>query len=331
MNPTPNASQEPLRDARLAMAWQHMPDAHMLPSDSTRQSVLQAGKQAVKTPGTVGLWWQRLMRKPHHRAQWTTAVASVLVASFITVMWYGTNTPEASPDEAQVADQSKESRVESTANRAATPATKPAQAPAKQAKTAPIDTQADEAEVAAPAKESVAAGPAAAPPPPATTAAPSESMTGNEAALARSAPATSPATAPAPAPAPMVAPAAAKANAAGPSMADISTLERKKGDATAASALVVTLDGQPAKISAQQASQLLAALHALPYESFDETAHQSTKQVTLTVQTKIGEVWRVAPDRVEARSASTAPALVIHINPEQYQLLRRLAGSEAAP
>ena len=41
-------SHDSLRDARLAQALQHMPDAHLQPDPQARQAVLQAGMKALQ-------------------------------------------------------------------------------------------------------------------------------------------------------------------------------------------------------------------------------------------------------------------------------------------
>ena len=90
-----------LRDARLAQALQHMPDAHMQPDAQVRLAVLRHAQEAVaggaapaaKAPARLRRWWQ-----PASPTAWGGALASVLVASFITLMWYGQPVPDANPD-----------------------------------------------------------------------------------------------------------------------------------------------------------------------------------------------------------------------------------------
>lgn len=88
---------EPVRDARLAQALLHMPDAHMQASHVTRQAVLRAAQAAVHPapPAAPARWWTRLWgaAAPGPKIPWTTALASVLIASFVGVLWHDQEVP----------------------------------------------------------------------------------------------------------------------------------------------------------------------------------------------------------------------------------------------
>lgn len=109
---TPNDKHtDTLRDARLAKALQHMPDAHMQPSAQTRSAVLQEAMRAVgsttpaqpaQPPAVQRRWWHAWLGQPGHRVPWAAAVASVAVFGFITVMWYGQDVPDAAPERSVV-------------------------------------------------------------------------------------------------------------------------------------------------------------------------------------------------------------------------------------
>ncbi len=98
-----------VRDARLAQALRHMPDAHMQPSAQTRQAVLQAALKAagagrVVPPSAPRRWWHRWVGQsgqPRHSVPWSAALASVLVVGFVAVLWQGQEVPDAEPDRAQ--------------------------------------------------------------------------------------------------------------------------------------------------------------------------------------------------------------------------------------
>lgn len=132
---TPNDKQtDTLRDARLAHALRHMPDAHMQPSAQTRSAVLQEAMRAVgsttpaqpaQPPAVQRRWWHAWLGQPGQRLPWAAAVASVAVFGFITVMWYGQDVPDAAPERSVVAQNTAGDKAESAA-----PAAAPVAAPA---------------------------------------------------------------------------------------------------------------------------------------------------------------------------------------------------------
>ena len=94
-----SSAAENLRDARLAQALQHMPDAHMQPSAQTRHAVLQEALRAAGVKGhKKSRWWHAWLGQPGQRVPWSAAVASLAVVGFITVLWYGQDVPDAVPE-----------------------------------------------------------------------------------------------------------------------------------------------------------------------------------------------------------------------------------------
>ena len=97
--------KDALRDARLAQALRHMPDAHMQPNAQARLAVLKHAQQALTggantAPPAARRWWQSTSP-----SAWGGALASVLVASFITLMWYGQPVPDANPEGLPVTEE----------------------------------------------------------------------------------------------------------------------------------------------------------------------------------------------------------------------------------
>ena len=130
MNPTPD-HDAPLRDARLARALEHAPDTlePAQPAAAMRDAILRAAHAAVETPqthpvappgrgwraGVAGVWG-RLMGTG--RMPWNAALATVLLAGFITLLWRDEPVPSAQTDPPIAAsppraDQQKEATAES--------------------------------------------------------------------------------------------------------------------------------------------------------------------------------------------------------------------------
>ena len=130
MNPTPDHAA-PLRDARLARALEHAPDTLQpaQPAAAMRDAILRAAHAAVETPqthpvappgrgwraGVAGVWG-RLMGTG--RMPWNAALATVLLAGFITLLWRDEPVPSAQTDPPIAAsppraDQQNEAAAES--------------------------------------------------------------------------------------------------------------------------------------------------------------------------------------------------------------------------
>lgn len=101
-----------LHDPLLRRALDHAPDSGAMPDPRTRDAIRKMAHNlaAVSTPTpdtTVALpWWRRLFGggETHSRMPWNAAFATVLVATFVTVLWYREPIPDARLDgEAQVA------------------------------------------------------------------------------------------------------------------------------------------------------------------------------------------------------------------------------------
>lgn len=93
-----------LRDARLARALEHAPDAHLRPDPATRAAVLGAARKAVEPAGQTapaqGGWraWLGLNHGGRTRMPWNAAFATILIAGFATLLWRGEPVPEARMD-----------------------------------------------------------------------------------------------------------------------------------------------------------------------------------------------------------------------------------------
>ena len=353
MGPTPNdpthdpandKQPDTLRDARLAHALRHMPDAHMQPSAQSRSAVLQEAMRAVggaspaqpvQPPVAQRRWWHAWLGQPGQRVPWGAAVASLAVFGFITVMWYGQEVPDAAPQRSPVvqhpvqaeakkeasADTRVEAPVEAVPNAAAGAATPRAALPAR-----------------ALAKPSLPAAPQVAPPAP---SAPS-----------------------------VAAPAAAVAVADAP-QADVQLERRSKAlqaevAVAPAKALadtgpvwVLTIDGVQRRIGAAQAQHLLAQLRGLAYGPVtaaapSQAANQAQEHgvgrvraqqadTAIRLESAGQEQWLITPGAVThylsdsgARSDASAPSrdaplaqtgapLRSSITPAQYAALRGLA------
>ncbi|MES2249874.1 MAG: hypothetical protein V4645_21570 [Pseudomonadota bacterium] len=102
-----------LHDPRLRRALDHAPDRDAVPAAHTREAILKmahnlaaASAPAVSHMTETAPWWRRLFGggSPRSRMPWNAAFATVLVATFVTVLWHREPVPEAGLDgEAQVA------------------------------------------------------------------------------------------------------------------------------------------------------------------------------------------------------------------------------------
>lgn len=150
-----------LRDPALRRALDHAPDSEATPDPRTRDAIRKMAHNlaaaSVSTAGSAAAnsasaspWWRRLLGggEPRSRMPWNAAFATVLVATFVTVLWHREPIPDAQLD--------GEARVTAGA-----PA--PAQAPIQQpsAEAAPQLDQAATAAAPEPAPPSLATQPAA--------------------------------------------------------------------------------------------------------------------------------------------------------------------------
>lgn len=89
-----------LRDARLQRALQAAPDADAVPADTTRRAVRDAALRAIQPAAraTAAPWWRRWFGDSEQRMRWNAALATVLIAGFVTVLWQGEEVPDARPE-----------------------------------------------------------------------------------------------------------------------------------------------------------------------------------------------------------------------------------------
>ena len=364
-----NDKPDGLRDARLAQALKHMPDAHLQPDPQARSAVLQAALRALdsarstaqdthrmesspKLSASTSAWqrgWYWLLGQPGQRMPLTGALASLLVASMVTLMWYDQDVPDANPQSAPVAvanhggaaDKAESASPSSTtAQKAAEP---PQTSAAPQTRTvpplAPDPTQTPTAPAAPPAQR-------AAPSPPAVVApgalaptqaadnisAPSPPAPAKESAAERSL--TRPASTPMADKADSATPTAKMAAAAPAPMAQ--SANRARQEAIASPGLQVVLDGHRRSLTPAQSASLLAALRALPWHGEPSRADAANaigglmadSAAAMTVQTPDGERWDISATSVRATTAgivSTSP-----LTTAQWLQLRSLA-TLAAP
>ena len=87
-----------LRDARLQRALELAPDADLRPHPRVRRDILAKAHEAV-APAPAAPWWQRLWQDAGSRSgPWNAAFATIVLAGFITVLWYDREVPDARPE-----------------------------------------------------------------------------------------------------------------------------------------------------------------------------------------------------------------------------------------
>jgi hypothetical protein len=125
-----------LRDPMLRRALDHAPDHDALPDPRTRDAIRKMAHNLATVPATppaaAAPWWRRLFGggESHARMPWNAAFATVLVATFVTVLWHREPVPDARLDgEAGVA--SAPPAASAPAPAAVPPAQAPAPAPAQ--------------------------------------------------------------------------------------------------------------------------------------------------------------------------------------------------------
>jgi hypothetical protein len=131
-----NAGDGDLRDPVLRRALDHAPDSEATPDPRTRDAIRKMAHNLAATPvsaagsaansARAAPWWRRLLSgggEPRSRMPWNAAFATVLVATFVTVLWHREPIPDAQLD--------GEARVGGAAAPAQAPA--PVQPPAEAA------------------------------------------------------------------------------------------------------------------------------------------------------------------------------------------------------
>ncbi len=187
-----------LRDARLRKAMDEAPDAALQPQQRTREAIRAAAHGAVQPAWRR--WWAR---SGGGAMPWTAALATIALATLVTVMWEGREVPGARPEGDLVASAPAPAATPAPGN-APVPAAGPA--PAAGPEPAPLPapaTRPPRAESSSRAERAREAPPPAAGRATARAAPePLRDAQGGSDTLARSAPAAEEARAAAPAPAP---------------------------------------------------------------------------------------------------------------------------------
>ena len=97
-----------LRDARLKQALDHAPDAHMTVDERTRAAILaMAGKEVAAPAATavaVSRWKRWFGGSGSDRMPWNAALATVLLATLVTVIWRNEEVPGARTGDQPIAD-----------------------------------------------------------------------------------------------------------------------------------------------------------------------------------------------------------------------------------
>ena len=331
-----------LRDARLRKALEEAPDATLQPGRRTRDAIQAAAHAAVQPPWRR--WWNRAGDR---RMPWTAALASIALATLITIMWEGREPPGARREAAD------------TATGATAPAPAPASAPVPAPAPAPPQAVPAPKPAPLPAPARIPA-PATAPrpqvvPPPTPAAPPAQERARSESSIARdAAPAPPPAPSgrpptedartsantPPPAPAaPPPAPALAPAPAAAP--------QRQAAPAAPAAALRaspaslpwtqvrIEANGRSVVVPRTQAGELPSLVMSLLASASDE-AETGGPRPTLRLELAqgdeaagvlevVGDRWRWTPlrDARQARMLRPEPGVAAALRDEALRLLAR--------
>lgn len=253
-----------MRDARLKRALESAPDDQVLPVSRVRQAVRDAARTAV-APASQPAWWVSLWRSLGDRNMpWNAALAAVVVATLVTVLWHDREIPGARPDGPQ-ADQpaavappqaapvpppAAPAPVLAPVPKAAAPAVKPQPEPPRERRAeATVDALRD-----APARDLAKSSPA---PQVAEASTPPDAGAGTRAAAPLEQSAQAPAAA---APAPAAAPPAAMARATAPAMASRRDSPLLANDWTH---LRVVADGRSIDLARDQAPRLALLLNGV--------------------------------------------------------------------
>ncbi|MDZ4358963.1 MAG: hypothetical protein U1B84_21500, partial [Variovorax sp.] len=154
MSASNDGMDDDLHDPRLRRALDHAPDRDAVPAAHTRDAILKMAHNlaAASAPAAgpavqAAPWWRRLFGggSPRSRMPWNAAFATVLVATFVTVLWHREPVPEAGLDgEAQVAGAPAPASAP-PAQTAEAPVAAPAAEPAATADMTPPAAQRSEA------------------------------------------------------------------------------------------------------------------------------------------------------------------------------------------
>jgi hypothetical protein len=337
-----------LRDARLRKALHEELEAALRPPQHTRDAVRAAAHAAVQPA------WRRWWRSAgDHRMPWGAALATVALATLVTVMWEGREIPgarrEATPEMAPI-PAAPASALEAASVPAALPGTAAPEphVAAAVAPSAPPVRPAGPASAAVRSRERpLVPPPSASSPPareaaieraPAGTAVPHDSVTrdaGTSAAEDVRAAAPPPrvvAAAPAPTPAPAP-PAPASAQRQGATLAPQAAL-RVSPASLPWTQLRIEAGGRSVVVARMQAGELPAlvtSLLASPSDDADATAGATLRlelaqgDEAIGVLDLVGDRWRWSPLRGarEARLLRAEPGIAAALREEAQKLLAR--------
>ena len=316
------------RDARLAQALRHMPDAQTQPDVRTRHAVLQHARNAVAgTPTKRGAvdavrrWWRGWWGHTASGARWSVALASLAVFGFMVLLW------QAQVVEIPVASRHEAAETAVVADGSPAPAPESARASAAPATASVLAQSKTRARVIAPVTPPAPAMPSTQQTSPTTVANPTEMASADAAASSN-------AVAPIPAPA-LTAPApVAAALPAAPAMADAKLQQRARADEAVPPVVRILAGKRQSRLSLEQADELLAQLRALRYGTAPGGLAASVGAVAqegMVVEMEGQERWVIAPDYVEhhSRVAKDGDAATNRsaITPEQYAQLLRLVNA----
>jgi len=171
---TTNDANNALRDARLAKALKHAPDADALPSPALRDTIKTIAASAIGISASGQLhtktpWWKTLwVSTGSTRGPWGGALATLVLGCIITSLWYGQEVPDEKVRYSGAASDVVRAEVAApvpaaapaTPAPAAAPRPAPAPAPMQERAATPSTSIQSAANEAAPAAARAAATPA---------------------------------------------------------------------------------------------------------------------------------------------------------------------------
>lgn len=138
-----------LRDARLHKALESAPDGDLRPAERVRREILAKAHQAV-APASAAPWWKAVWESAGRRnSPWNAAFATLVIAGFVTVLWFDREVPGPRPETTQADAPVPSAATPAPSVPAAAPAPAPATGPAP-AQVKPAKPAADSATRAAP-------------------------------------------------------------------------------------------------------------------------------------------------------------------------------------
>ncbi|MBC5785168.1 hypothetical protein H8N03_19635 [Ramlibacter sp. USB13] len=337
-----------LRDARLRKALDAAPDADLRPHARTRDAIRAAAQGAVQPAWRR--WWTRAFAAP---MPWAAALATVAVATLVTVTWRGEEPPGAQLDAPVTVQEAPAPAPGPVPAKIPEPAPAPAPAvapqpapvPAPSAAPAPERTPVPAAAKAPSTREQRSGAPARDAVAPAAPAAPAETAAAPSPAPAPAAPAPAPAPLPPPlpgpppaaaiAPAPPAAPQAMRsAPAAGSFDRQAAPLSRVAPPVLPWTQVRIESGGKSVVVARPQAGELPALVTSMLASTSDEAPPGAPGRLrlelaqgdeTLGVLDEVAEGWRWTPMReaAPARLLRADPGIAASLRSEAQRLLRR--------